>query len=287
MGRRIKRERIDVWRPDDLAGVELRRGVSVAEPYPRHWHEEYQLCLVHAGGGELLYRGAHHPTPAASLFVVHPGEVHANQTATGCSFRSLYLAPELLRAAAAGLVGRAQPPPFFPDPLIFGREAIASYLALHRSLESRAATLERESLLSDLLTRLVARYARVRPQLAALRAGGERAAVARVRDYVVAHHARNITLGELARVANLSPFHLTRVFAKEVGMPPHAFQTQVRVAHAKRLIRRGLPLSLVAAATGFADQSHLIRHFKRLLKITPGEYSKNSKNVQYASRPGD
>src|SRR5918993_3981238 len=106
MGRGVKRERIDVWRPVDLAGVELRRGVSVAEPYPRHWHEEYQFCLVHAGGGELFYRGAHHATPAASLFVVHPGEVHANQTATGCSFRSMYVAPELLRAATLDAAGR-------------------------------------------------------------------------------------------------------------------------------------------------------------------------------------
>jgi AraC-like DNA-binding protein len=284
MGKCVKRERIDVWRPSDLAGVELRRGVAVAEPYPRHWHEEYQLCLVHAGGGELFYRGERHATPAASLFVVHPGEVHANQTETGCSFRSMYVAPEFLRAAAAAVAGREQALPFFPDPLIFDDEVITTYLALHRSLESPAPTLERESLLAGLLARLVARHARVRPHRAAAR-GGERAAVGRVRDYVAAHHERNITLGELSRVANLSPFHLTRVFAKEVGMPPHAFQTQVRVARAKRLIRRGLPLSLVAAATGFADQSHLIRHFKRLMKITPGEYSKNSKNVQYAPTP--
>lgn len=276
-----------MWRPGDLAGVELRRGVSVAEPYPRHWHEEYQLCLVHAGGGDLFYRGTHHETPAASLFVVHPGEVHANQTETGCSFRSMYLAPELVRAATSEAAGREQSLPFFPDPIIFDGEVIATYLTLHRSLEApTATTLERESLMTELLARLVARYARVRLYRAAWR-GGERAAVGRVRDYVAANYARNITLGELAKVANLSPFHLTRVFAKEVGMPPHAFQTQVRVARAKKLIRRGLPLSLVAAATGFADQSHLIRHFKRLLKITPGEYSKNSKNVQYAVAPGD
>jgi AraC-like DNA-binding protein len=74
---------------------------------------------------------------------------------------------------------------------------------------------------------------------------------------------------------------LTRVFTKEIGMPPHAFQTQVRISEAKKLIRAGWPLSTVAAMTGFADQSHFIRHFKRLLKITPGEYLKNSKNIQY------
>jgi AraC-like DNA-binding protein len=275
MSQSRKRERINVWRPRDLAGVEVRSGVAVHEPYPRHWHEEYQLCLIEAGGGELNYRGVRHDTPRASLFVVHPGEVHSNQTETGCSFGSMYLAPEVVRAA---LSAPGQSLPFFPDPIIFDEDVTARFRALHRALETHATTLERETLLLGLLARLVSRHAGTRALMPPV--GHERRAVRRVREYVFEHHARNVSLVELARVANLSPFHLTRVFAREVGMPPHAFQTQVRVARAKRLIRRGLPLARVAAATGFADQSHFVRHFKRLMKVTPGEYLKNSKNVQ-------
>jgi AraC-like DNA-binding protein len=275
MSRTPKRERISVWRPSDLAGVEVRSGVAVREPYPRHWHEEYQLCLIEAGGGELAYRGVRHDTPRASLFVVHPGEVHSNQTETGCTFGSMYLAPELMRAA---LPQTCQSLPFFPDPIIFDEDVTARFRALHRALETQAATLERETLLLGLLTRLVTRHAEARTTTPPV--GPERRAVRLAREYVSEHYARNVSLVELAGVANLSPFHLTRVFAREVGMPPHAFQTQVRVARAKRLIRRGLPLARVAAATGFADQSHFVRHFKRLMKVTPGEYLKNSKNVQ-------
>lgn len=73
MSRSPKQERINVWRPDDVAGVEVRSGLAVREPYPRHWHEEYQFCLIQAGGGELFYRGSHHDTPRTSIFVVHPG----------------------------------------------------------------------------------------------------------------------------------------------------------------------------------------------------------------------
>ena len=283
MGRDDQRERIAVWRLDDLAGVELRSGVAVTEPYPRHWHEEYQFCFIQAGGGELFYRGVRHDTPRTSLFIVHPGEVHSNHTETGCSFRSIYVAPELVRGVLSGVAGREQGLPFFPDPMVFDDEVIAPYLALHAALENSDTTLERQTTLLELLTRLVARHARERlPWKAAKR---ERGAVRKLREYITEHHARNISLEELSRLANLSPFHLTRVFAGEVGMPPHAFQTQVRVARAKELIRAGLPLSGVAAATGFADQSHFIRHFNRLLKITPGEYFKNSKNVQYEMRP--
>lgn len=278
----MTREQINVWRPEDAPGIELRSGFAVTAPYPRHWHEEYQLCLIQSGGGELFYRGAHHDTPSASLFVVHPGEVHSNRTEVGCSFRSLYIAPELIRRTCSEVAGRpAAGLPFFPAPLIYDPEVIRPYLSVFSSWETAGTTLKRESSLTETLALLVGRHAEER---AAMRPPGrEHAAVGRAREYLAEHYARNVSLSELARVANLSPFHLTRVFTREVGMPPHAFQTQVRVARAKRLIRAGLPLSDVAAATGFADQSHFIRHFKRLMKVTPGAYSKKSKNVQDAA----
>ena len=281
MRRDAKREQINVWRLDEPAGIELRSGVAVTAPYPRHWHEEYQLCFIQSGGGELFYRGAHHPTPATSLFIVHPGEVHSNHTLTGCSFSSLYIAPELIAGNVSDVASRQTTLPFFPDPLVFDPEILDAYAALVISLEHRAAPFERESALLELLAQLVTRRAQERPRLKA--SGKEHAAVRKVRERLIEDYAQSISLEELARLVNLSPFHLTRVFTREIGMPPHAFQTQVRIAHAKKLIRAGLPLSRVAATTGFADQSHFIRHFKRLLKITPGEYSKNSNNVQYAS----
>lgn len=262
-------------RLEGLAGIEFRSGVAVREPYPRHWHEEYQFCFIQAGGGELFYRGASHDTPATSLFVVHPGEVHSNHTETGCSFRSVYVAPELVQSLMSGEEGAGRFLPFFPNPLVFDREVIAPYLRLHLSAESACTTLEREAALLEMLGRLVGRYAQGRPRLRA--AGREHVAVRKAREYIVEHHARNVSLQELSRLTNLSPFHLNHVFTREVGMPPHAFHIQARVACAKKLIRERWPLAAVAAMTGFADQSHLIRHFKRLLKITPGEYLKTAK----------
>ncbi|MFN2510900.1 MAG: helix-turn-helix domain-containing protein [Pyrinomonadaceae bacterium] len=266
------RESITHWRLDDVAGIEFRSGV-VTEPYPRHWHEEYQFCFIQTGGGELFYRGIHHDTPATSLFIVHPGEVHSNETRVGCSFRSIYVDPELIRRTVSSICDGEQSLPFFSDPMIFDEEVIGSYLRLHVSPEN-SGTAEREEATLDLVSRLVARYAQTRLEMSA--PGNEPTAVQTAREYIAAHHDRNITSGELARLVNLSPFHLNRVFTREIGMPPHAFQMQVRVAAAKRLIQNGQPLASVAATTGFADQSHFIRHFKRLMKITPGEYLKTA-----------
>lgn len=99
-----------------------------------------------------------------------------------------------------------------------------------------------------------------------------RTAVRRVREYLQENYAQNVSLADLASFADLSAFHLNRVFAKEVGLTPYAYQTQVRIARAKSLLTSGLPPVQVAIATGFYDQSHLGKHFKRLVGVTPGSY---------------
>lgn len=85
-----------------------------------------------------------------------------------------------------------------------------------------------------------------------------------------------MTLAELARLAGLSAFHLCRVFRQSVGMPPHAYQTQLRVRQAKALLRAGQPIVSAAIAAGFYDQAHLTRHFKRIVGVPPGRYLESS-----------
>ena len=274
-------ERIKVWRPAGFSDLELRRGTSVTTPYPRHWHEEYQLCLItDEGGGELAYRRSRHATPRDSLFIVHPGEVHANNPDghVGCSFRSIYISPDTLSRIASEVAGRRQSLPFFPDPMVFDKEILDLYLDLHLMLEAPGSRLAVESLLLELMVRLITRYAE--EALSTKPSGDERQPISRVREYLTDSYAENVRLDQLAQIAGLSAFPLSRVFCREVGMPPHAFQTQVRIARAKTLIRQGHPISHVAALTGFADQSHFTRHFKRLMQLTPGQYLQDSKNVQ-------
>ncbi len=274
------REVIDVWRPSDLHHLELRRGINAARPVPRHWHDEFQLCLIEAGSGEVVYRGKHHPTPPASLFIIHPGETHSNRSfdQRGCNFKSLYIEPDVVRATATEIYGRDRGVPFFATTIVFDRDILALFLKLYAALEISTFTLERESLLQAFSTELIARFGQQRLSLDSL--NKKRINVKRACEYLMEHYAENVFLEQLARLVGLSPFHFSRVFSEQVGMPPHAFQTQVRVARAKTLLLRGESISQVADQTGFADQSHLTRHFKRLIGVTPGQYQQNSKNVQ-------
>jgi AraC-like DNA-binding protein len=87
-----------------------------------------------------------------------------------------------------------------------------------------------------------------------------------------ASYMDNPSLEDLAHIAGLSPFHLTRVFHEATGLPPHTYLTQLRVSRAKQRLQAGDPIADVAAATGFSDQSHLTRRFKRIVGVTPGQF---------------
>ena len=97
---------------------------------------------------------------------------------------------------------------------------------------------------------------------------GIRAAVA----YIEANYAEPITLAELSRLSGLSLHRFVTVFRSQIGIPPHRFVCQTRITQALALLRQGMSPAAVAADTGFYDQSHLSRHFKRACGTTPRSY---------------
>jgi AraC family transcriptional regulator len=101
------------------------------------------------------------------------------------------------------------------------------------------------------------------------------AAVLRAVALMRSRLADGISLDELARAAQLSPFHFARQFKAATGHPPHDYHIRLRVDRAQELLRtrgREWTLAAIASECGFVDQSHFSRHFKRVVGVTPGEY---------------
>jgi transcriptional regulator of acetoin/glycerol metabolism/AraC-like DNA-binding protein len=98
-------------------------------------------------------------------------------------------------------------------------------------------------------------------------------AMRRVQDYVEANFSNAIDLATLAAVAGLSIHHFARGFKQSAGVAPHHYLIQKRVERAgDMLAHTDLALSEIAYAVGFSDQSHLARHFRQMLGITPGQF---------------
>jgi len=275
--------RVAVWRPGHMGGVEVVRGIATPHNAPRHFHEELEIGLRQGGGWEYHHQGAWHAVAPGALVLTPPGDVHMVRTsreAADTVFYGLRLDADLLRRAATDVAGHPRRVPDFATPLAHDRDARRLLLRLVSALEeeSAATRLEQDARLQDALEHLILRYGVER--LVPRPVGAERGAVRRARQYIEEHAERAVTLAELARVTDLSASHLCGAFAAAVGMPPHAYQTQVRVARAKALLAAGLlPLAQVATEVGFASQSHLTRHFARLVGVTPGRYVRDSRQA--------
>lgn len=93
----------------------------------------------------------------------------------------------------------------------------------------------------------------------------------RVREYIDAHLAEDITVAELAQVAGLSTAHFAVLFRNSFGEPPHRYIVRLRVERARDLLMAGVDPAHAAVAVGFYDHSHLARHLRRLLGTSPSQ----------------
>ncbi|MEE6257524.1 AraC family transcriptional regulator [Plantactinospora sonchi] len=266
-----------MWWAGDLGGVELFRATLTEFDFRPHAHEEFFLALTEGGVATPRYRGDSHVIGPGDLIALNPEEVHSGGPPADESwtYRAVYPGPELVRGIVAEFPGVLPPVPEFGGDVVRDPEVAAHLRRFHQLSELPGSSpLERESRLARTLVLLVSRYAvgtwSPRPP------GRERQAVAVSTEYLREHAAENVSLRTLARVAGLSPYHLCRVFRQAVGVTPHAYQAQVRVWRARSLLRAGLPIAEVATVSGFYDQSHLTRHFKRILGLTPGRYVRDT-----------
>lgn len=273
-------EQVKFWRVRDLDNLELLRVMHMNDSSARHIHETFAIGIVEQGKTFFNYRNEAHFAYFGSVVVINPGDVHANGSLLqeSCTYRMMYPSNALLQQAMCKMTGEGQKIPLFSNPIIQDNLLAQKIYKFHQDLETPPHLLESEAILIEILTQLFGRYAD--EKMAFNLIGKENRAVGQIKDYLQANYTANVSLKQLSQITHLSPFHLTRVFCREVGLPPHAYLTQLRVVQAKKLLSQNWEISQVAVETGFTHQSHLNRHFKRIMGVTPRQYKLMSKNVQ-------
>jgi len=111
--------------------------------------------------------------------------------------------------------------------------------------------------------------------------GISRWALKRVDEHIGANLDSALDIDELADLVRMSPSHFTRSFHKSVGLTPHRYVIQCRVAKARELLAAtNLPLIEIALTMGFSDQSHFSRRFQEIVGVPPGAYRRSDGRVQ-------
>jgi AraC-like DNA-binding protein len=254
---------VSAWRPRVPGVVEVFHAHFTEYAYPMHVHEAWTLLIVDDGAVRYDLDRHEHGTPHDTVSLLPPHVPHNGSPATAHGFRKrvLYLDGTHL---GEDLIGAAVDGPDLRDPVLRLRVG-----QLHTALGRPGDELEAESRLTLVAERL---RAHLGPSAPTQR---HSPALARtLRELLDEHVVQGIGLDEAARLVHAHPAHLVRAFSGAYGIAPHQYLMSRRVDRARRLLLDGRPPSEVASATGFYDQSHLTRHFKKLVGVAPGRYAR-------------
>ncbi|MBU2112929.1 MAG: AraC family transcriptional regulator [Gammaproteobacteria bacterium] len=240
--------------------------------YAPHSHDTYTLALTTFGVQSFNYRGELRHSLPGEVVILHPDETHDGQAGSDSPFayRAISIKPVEIQNILQGASLPFLPGGVSRDPR-FVHIASRLLAEFNRPLQ----TLEQQ----DLIYAFASSLQQVSGN-SVKHTQANYTAIKRVREYIDdvitidCAMSHDITLDELAVIAQYSKWQVARDFRSLYGTTPYRYVTLKRLQKAKALIERGQPLAQVAFSSGFADQSHLTRHFKQCFGTTPKVWAK-------------
>lgn len=259
----------------DMYNVQLVHGLNVIHRFPRHIHHTISFGIIAQGKRVMLIHNETVTISAGECFIINPGDPHSFSTSSGMSheYWVISVSPDVLQTISANVTGEQMKQClYFPYPVIRDHQLYQNILDFAREVQQGEDLLKQESLFCDIIGHCLLHYAQnrweyqeeVQPHWA----------VTAVREYLEHHVEQLVRLEDLARVARMSQFYLNRIFQREVGIPPYEYLVKIRLKRAQVLLQEGKAISEAAYSSGFADQSHLTRFFKKHTGMTPGKYQR-------------
>ena len=220
--------------------------------------ETYTITRVEAGRSSFLTRGKVWSSGPGSLRIQEPGDVVRDLSRDGPATYQIVALP---RHTVEGESGKLT----IYSHLAPGDSRGAAYQRLHSAVTVGAERLELEVAVTEAISAFAA--------ICSAKCEYTRA-VRRAIELLRERLDDEVTLDALADHAATDKFHLCRAFRTQVGLPPHAYLTRLRIMRAKELLAAGVRPSEVAPRVGLYDQSQLNRHFRRIVGTTPGAYAR-------------
>jgi AraC-like DNA-binding protein len=262
-----------LWQSPFVAGLDVVVSSTHSHYYPLHLHEALEIIWVREGCAIFECRGRRVLLAAGDACAINPCEFHSGGSCGGApvSFCLIHVPQQVMppefpaeffgirnggRSLPIKLIPRRcadRTLPEFVTALLSDRDFGAQLRSVSAGLE---AILDAEA----------------RRRAESVFGTAHHPAIEHVKAIICSRYAEPLNVEALAGEVNLNERYLISLFRSTTGIPPHQFQIALRVDNARRLLPSETPLSTIAASSGFADQSHFNRHFKRQYGFTPGAF---------------
>lgn len=267
-------ERVSFKRPLGRRGLETMAAHYVRQTFKPHSHPNYLIGVITGGVHSVWCRGERHTVLPGTVMSMRPGDVHHGNAAVEAGWvqRMLYIDEDTM-AEIMGDLGDAHsaPLPNF-DSCARRDDALAAKLArIHDRVHASRLTLSRDAALvafAGLVTQISSGPSGAEPGNAVPDTRARRLV-----DYLHAHVEADVSLDMLSSLAGLRRRQTIDLFRRQTGLPPHAYHVGLKVRLVQDRLREGHSPAAAAMEAGFADQSHMSRHFTAIVGMTPAAYA--------------
>jgi AraC-like DNA-binding protein len=266
-------ETVAFYRRNELFGVETRTVNDSSRPF-RCYATDFEFMTAGTWRGEVWHRRRQSLLQPGTVLCAHPGEVFLSRKVfEGGSLSSLMVDPQVLASYAAE--HQLSPNRLQLRALTqVSSELGASLARVFETIRPGSSALELETSFVEFIAAMAGELVDDAVRALPPRADSELRVAERVRECLHNDASATLDLTSLANQTGMSRFQALRAFKRRYGLPPHTYQLRVRLGLAQKSLREGLQPAHVAAEYGFVDQSHLTRHFKRLVGVTPAQYAR-------------
>jgi AraC-like DNA-binding protein len=260
-----------VWFDNDLK-VEAYTFKGVIQKFPNHFHDYYVIGFIEKGTRSLLWKNKFYNISKGDIILFNPYENHeCEQPDTQIlDYRSINIPSSIMQDITAKLIGEKYFP-YFLEPILYHNAEILSLIkSLHYNITKKESVLKRKELFFFTFEKLILKYARISSTLLTTEDINNK--IEQLANYLKKNYEQELHLKELSKLVNMSEYHLLHTFTKKKGISPYKFLEALRIDEAKKLLEKGDYPFDVAIQTGFHDQSHLTRFFKKFIGVTPSQY---------------
>lgn len=245
--------------------IEMKKCNNSIHSSKAHFHNEISIGLIERGSTQTEINGNTYELHEKTFLIIPSDLAHKCNPYNykNWNFRMLYLTKEWFKSAF-----NIQGEKVKFDYMKIGEDMFLDIIKLTNKIESETINIENETKLVNYISLLINNLSLED----SLCENTNIKKINEIKKYIENNYLKNIMLDDLSERSQISKYYLIRKFNEYYGLSPHQYITNLRINHAKKLLKNNMDFADIAIDSGFYDQSHFIKCFKEYTGVTPMNY---------------